>query len=154
MEHFPPAAAEPLPELDPAAFHGLAGRIVETVAPHTEADPVALLTHFLVMASNAIGRVPHYRVESTRHGMNLFAVLVGPTSHGRKGIAAGHVHNILEKASSDWENHWIVHGPSSGEGVIWAVRDPIKGMVKTAAGGLPTNNQALFSGAVTPPGTQ
>ena len=34
---------EPWPVLDAAAYHGLAGEVVRTIAPQTEADPVALL---------------------------------------------------------------------------------------------------------------
>ena len=38
----PQAAAAPAP-LAKDAFHGLAGRIVRKIAPHTEADPAAML---------------------------------------------------------------------------------------------------------------
>src|SRR6185369_15445845 len=31
------------PVIDDAAFHGLAGEVVRTIEPHSEADPVALL---------------------------------------------------------------------------------------------------------------
>ena len=31
-----------------AVYHGLAGEIVQTIAPHTEADPVAILAQLLV----------------------------------------------------------------------------------------------------------
>jgi hypothetical protein len=31
------------PQLDPAALHGLAGQIVESIEPHSEAAPAALL---------------------------------------------------------------------------------------------------------------
>jgi len=76
-----PQWPEPLGE---AAYHGLAGEVVRAIEPHTEADPVALLIQFLVAFGNVVGRVAHYRVESTDHHMNLFAVLVGATSKGRK----------------------------------------------------------------------
>ena len=39
---------EPWPVLDAAAYHGLAGEVVCTMAPQTEADPVALLLQLLV----------------------------------------------------------------------------------------------------------
>ena len=38
--------------LDAVAYHGLAGELVRTIEPHSEADPVALLAQFLV----AVGR--------------------------------------------------------------------------------------------------
>src|SRR5258705_13497884 len=87
--------------LDAAAFHGLAGRIVDTIAPYTEADRAALLIQFLVAFGNSIGPGPHFTVESTRHGLNLFAVLVGETAAGRKGTAFGHVDHIFGAAESE-----------------------------------------------------
>jgi hypothetical protein len=36
------------PQLAPEAHHGLAGRIVKTIEPYSEADPVAILAHVLV----------------------------------------------------------------------------------------------------------
>src|SRR5438105_2677699 len=71
--------------LDPAAFHGLAGRFVRMVAPHTEADPAALLVQFLDASGNVIGRNVYRVAEGASHYPNLFAVIVGETGHGRKG---------------------------------------------------------------------
>jgi hypothetical protein len=39
----PRSSAPPPPALDAAAFHGVAGSLVRTLAPHTEADPAAVL---------------------------------------------------------------------------------------------------------------
>ncbi len=33
----------PWPAMDQEAYHGLAGDVVRTIEPHTEADPVAIL---------------------------------------------------------------------------------------------------------------
>src|SRR5947207_15742733 len=38
------AEAETWPEMDAAAYHGLAGDIVRAIEPHREADPAGLLT--------------------------------------------------------------------------------------------------------------
>src|SRR5437899_12856562 len=57
----------------PAAFHGLAGEIVEALSPTTEADPVAILAQLLVAFGSVAGRGPHFVVERDRHGVNLFA---------------------------------------------------------------------------------
>ena len=105
------------------AFHGLAGEIVNAIAPHTEADPVALLVQLLVFFGNAIGHGPHFTVEADRHGFNLFVVLVGATSKGRKGTALGHIRRLFEHCDPDWVGRCLVSGLSSGEGLIWAVRD-------------------------------
>jgi hypothetical protein len=122
------------PRLDPAALHGLPGEVVRAIGPHTEADPVAILIHYLVAAGNAIGRGPHYRVEGDRHGTNLFAVLVGETAKARKGTAWGRVRQVMEIADPMWTAESVHTGLSSGEGVIWAVRDPIMGTERTGKG--------------------
>jgi hypothetical protein len=46
----------PWPVLSEEALHGLPGKIVNVVQPHTEADPVAILTNVLAAFGNAIGR--------------------------------------------------------------------------------------------------
>jgi hypothetical protein len=40
------ATADTWPVLSAAAYHGLAGKVVATLSPHTESDPVALLCSF------------------------------------------------------------------------------------------------------------
>src|SRR5262249_4041571 len=60
-------SGEPWPTIDKAAYFGVAGDIVQTLLPHTEADPVALLIQILAMGGNVIGRSPHYQVEGDQH---------------------------------------------------------------------------------------
>lgn len=76
---------EQKPTLKAEALQGLPGRIVNTVDPHTEADPAAILVNILVMFGNVIGRSAHFIVEETPHYTNEFAALVGSSSSGRKG---------------------------------------------------------------------
>jgi hypothetical protein len=130
----PGSPQRPWPTLDPAALYGLPRDVVRAIAPHTEADPVAILAQYMVAAGNAIGRGPHYRVEGDRHGPNLFAVLVGVTAKGRKGTSWGRVRQVMEIADPSWTSERIHSGLSSGEGVIWAVRDPIIGWEKVGKG--------------------
>ncbi len=110
--------------LENDAYHGLAGRLVRTIEPHSEADPVALLAQFLVAFGSAVGRQPYFLAEADRHGLNLDAVFVGETAKGRKGTSWGHVRSIVTAADPDWQGR-IMAGLSSGEGLIWQVRDPI-----------------------------
>ena len=77
------------------AFYGLAGDVVTSILPNTESDPAALLLQYLVSFGNAVGRQPYYLVEGTKHFANLYAVLAGPTSKGRKGTAADRIGAIL-----------------------------------------------------------
>jgi hypothetical protein len=113
------------PRLGPGAYHGLAGKVVATLEPHTESDPVALLIQFLTSFGNAVGRQPHYLVENTQHFCNLFALIVGETSKSRKGTSAERIRAIFQVADPDWARTRVHGGMSSGEGVLWQVRDPI-----------------------------
>lgn len=115
----------PAPPTAPA-FHGLAGEFVELVEPHSEADPVALLLQFLAMVGNLVGRSAHFMAEGHRHFCNLFLTLVGNTSKGRKGSSLSHVLRALRMIDEQWASNGVGHGLSSGEGVIWQVRDPIE----------------------------
>ena len=114
------------PDIDEAAYYGIAGDIVRTILPHTEADPVALLLQTLAMAGNVIGRLPYYQVESDHHRANLFTVLVGDSAKGRKGTSLGRIRSIVKVADETWSGDRIKGGLSSGEGFINEVRDPVQ----------------------------
>jgi len=103
------------------AFYGLPGEIVGTIEPHTEAAPAALLIQLLVTFGNLAGRSAHFVAEGDRHYPNLFAVLVGATSKGRKGSSWGHIKSLMEQVEPLTGR--IQSGLSSGEGLIFAVRD-------------------------------
>jgi hypothetical protein len=108
---------------DPAAYHGLIGEIVRRLEPHTEADPVAILTQLLVAFGTAIGRGAYFEIEATRHHPHEFLLLVGESSRARKGTAWDHVRRLICEADPTLSGR-ILTGLSSGEGVVWAVRDP------------------------------
>ena len=118
----PPPADWPTPP-DPAVYHGLPGQIVSKIAPHTEADPVAILVQLLVCAGALIGRDAYFQVEATHHHPNEFVVLIGDSSKARKGSSFDHVARLLDHADPAFTQR-LSTGLSSGEGLIWAVRDP------------------------------
>jgi hypothetical protein len=120
-----PVAAEDWPAPPrPAAFTGLAGEITRTIEPHSESDPLAILAQLLVCFGSSIGRGAHYAVEATEHHGNEFALLVGPSAKARKGSSWDHVQRIFAEVDPGWASERIVSGLSSGEGLIWSVRDP------------------------------
>jgi hypothetical protein len=112
--------------LAPEAFHGLAGEIVHAIEPHSEADPAALLLQFLAAFGSAVGSSSFFRVEGDLHRPNLFVCLVGVTSGGRKGTSLGRVRETLTQVDPEWAAKRIATGLSSGEGLIWSVRDAIE----------------------------
>ncbi|MDA2919733.1 DUF3987 domain-containing protein [Desulfobacterota bacterium AH_259_B03_O07] len=112
----------PLPS---EAFHGLAGGIVKKIAPESEADPAALLITFLTAFGNIVGERPFFKVGADNHKMRFFVVLVGRTSKARKGMSVGYIRNIFEFVDPEFTKR-IQSGLSSGEGLIWAVRDEIR----------------------------
>ena len=122
---------------DDAAFRGVAGEIVRLIDPHSEADPVATLVQLLAGFGSLVGRNAYFQVESTRHYPNIFAGLVGRSSNARKGTSWDNVRRRLADVDPDWERDRIQSGLSSGEGLIWAVRDPI-----TRREGLKDNGQS------------
>jgi hypothetical protein len=133
----------PWPDLHPDALHGLAGEIVRTLEPHTEADPVGMLGTFMVAIGNCIGRQPFYPVEGDHHHTNLFGVLVGESSRGRKGTSMGRVMSLFEGVDDHWLQNCSAAGLSSGEGLIWAVRDPIQRTTPTKEKGVITGYQTV-----------
>ena len=106
-------------------YYGLAGDVARTAGPHTEASRVALLIQTLACFGNVIGRTAYFTAEASKHFMNVYAVLVGVTSMGRKGSSWAQVLRLFRGVDPDWAKHSIQAGLSSGEGLIWAVRDPI-----------------------------
>jgi hypothetical protein len=122
----PKTESEPWPEMDKAAYHGLAGDFVVTIDPHTEADLAGLLVQFLVVFGNVIGNSAYYLVENDRHHANLFVVQVGDSARGRKGTGASRVRAMCHEADDAWWNDRNASGLSSGEGLINGVRDEIK----------------------------
>jgi hypothetical protein len=111
------------PTLDPAALHGIAGKVVQTLGPHTEADPVALLLTFLAAAGNIVGLAPRAIADAAPHPARLNVVLVGQTSRARKGTAWAQVRNLLAQVDPSWTTGCILPGIASGEALIAEVRD-------------------------------
>jgi hypothetical protein len=80
--------------MDSRAFYGIAGEIVDIIAPEAESSLEAILSQFLVAFGNVVGRGP-YKIQSASHHLNEFCVLTGVTSFGRKGTAWYATENLL-----------------------------------------------------------
>ncbi len=92
------------------------------LAPCTEADPVAILAQLLISFGAAVGRGAFFQVEATRHHPNEFVILVGDSAKSRKGSSWDHVQRVIAKADPTLAARTLT-GLSTGEGLIWAVRD-------------------------------
>lgn len=112
-------------DLEPEAFHGIVGEIVRLIVPETEADPAALHASILTAAGNAIGRAPHFTTGADRHHPALFIGVVGPTAGG-KGVSMGMAKKAVTPADTEWAKNRLVEGLSTGEGLIYHVRDPLE----------------------------
>ena len=121
-----PRAAHPdWPEpLGEAAYHGPAGEFVRLIEPYTEADSAAILVQFLVGFGNLCGPASFRFAGGVAHHLNEYAVIVGDTSRARKGTSWAEVSRFLENVDGEWATHRVTSGLSTGEGLIWHVRDP------------------------------
>ena len=118
------AVAWPAP-MEEAAYYGLAGRIANAIAPETEAAREAILMNILCAFGAIIGRGPSIQAGGVRHGCNLFACLTGGTSKGRKGSSWGPVERLFNLVDEIFIREKTPGGLSTGEGLIWTVRDDI-----------------------------
>jgi len=112
-------------KLEEAAYYGLAGEIVRTIEPNSESDPCSLLMNLLTAFGNVIENNAYFMVGADKHPCKLFCVFVGDTSKGRKGTSWGPIRVLLELIEPEWVAERIQTGLSSGEGLIFHVRDEI-----------------------------
>lgn len=122
------------PVLSPQALTGLAGDVVRLATANSEADPAAVLLTFLTAFGAACGRSSMVLVGDTEHHPRLFTALVGASSRARKGTSGAPIKRLIRSAEqalsppaaqlSPLFPLKISDGPlSSGEGLIWAIRD-------------------------------
>jgi hypothetical protein len=107
------------------AYHGLPGEVVHQIEPNTESDPAGLLVTFLAEVGNCIGRGAHFVIEDDKHFCKIWAVLVGETAKARKGTGTKRIDRLMRTADEVWHERCTVTGLSSGEGLIYRVRDPV-----------------------------
>ena len=122
------------PVLRSEALHGLAGQVVETIRPHTEASDAALLMTFLPSFGALVGSGPHVRADGADHPARLSVVLAGQTSRGRKGTASANTRRVIGAADPVFVAEREIGGLGSGEALIQAVADREDG---------PTDRRAL-----------
>jgi hypothetical protein len=104
--------------IDDAAFSGLAGDVVRTLEPHTEADPIGLLLTFLAAFGAAVGPGPHSVADGSIHPARLNVVLVGRSARARKGTSWAVIRRVFEHADPAFCSGRVIGGLTSGEGLV------------------------------------
>jgi hypothetical protein len=127
--------AVPIPEEewpdppDAAAYHGLAGNIVQALEPRTEADPAGCLIQTLVAFGSAVGTKPFVRVGETFHHAKENVLVIGGTgASGRKGKGLDDTLPFFAEVDPAWWNNCRASGLSTAEGLIYVVRDAVEGV--------------------------
>jgi hypothetical protein len=122
---FEPADPE-WPVLAEDALQGVAGECVRSIGPHTEADPVAVLSNIIVGFGNIIHQGAYVLMGPKPQYLKEYVVLVGRSSKARKGTSWEYPEALFREVDEDWANRRVISGLSSGEGLIYAVRDPVE----------------------------
>jgi hypothetical protein len=131
-------------ELHSAALYGVAGQVVNTIFPHTEADMPALLLHFLAGYGNLIGRSAYCIADGAKHYSNVFFVCVGATAEGKKGTSWNRIQEVLEPIDLHWTKTCVQKGLSSGEGLIAAVASVVEPKPDAALTAASISDKRLF----------
>jgi hypothetical protein len=108
----------------PFSGYGLLGEVTEFIKPQTEADPWAIYLQLIVAFGNYIDRKAFFEIEATKHHTNLFANIVGDSSISRKGTSGNYAKKIFAEVDPLYGAQ-CVDGLSSGEGLIWHLRDDL-----------------------------
>ena len=117
------------PKLGNKALAGFAGRFVKLASRNSESDPAAILITFLGRFAVECGSKSFIFIGDSKHFSRIFAVIVGATSKASKGTSSKPVKRLFTFDHLHLkENDFIIArdspGPlSSGEGLIWSVRD-------------------------------
>lgn len=113
-----------IPKLDQKAYYGILGKIITLIKNETEASPEAMLFQGLVILGNLMNRKFYRAVSGSRIYSNVFTVIVGKTSKARKGTSFKDISYIFKRVWEKGFENRIKRGVSSGEGIIWIIRDP------------------------------
>ena len=122
----------PWPVLSPKALAGIVGDFVKLATRKSEADPAAILATFLTrfgteLCGFAPKSGPYVQVSDGWHRPRLFTAIVGDSSKARKGTSAQPVKRLFTFGDGEHFPATMTPGPlSSGEGLIFAVRDEVK----------------------------
>jgi hypothetical protein len=124
----PYTGPQPPTPLCEAAYHGPLGAFVRAWEGNTEADPAAVLLTSLVAFSSVIGNGPRLTVSGQPQRALLWVGIAGSSAVARKGHSLAPPLNLMGAVDPVWRDRCVASGLSSGEGLIYRVRDCVKGV--------------------------
>jgi hypothetical protein len=113
------------PQIEEDAFYGLAGELINEISKHSEASRAALLFQFLILMGNIFGDKFYKPIGGSNIHTNEFCLIIGDTSKARKGTGLKAISFFIKKVWKELFTKRIFNGLSTGEGIIWSLRDPI-----------------------------
>lgn len=114
----------PRPELHPIALYGVLGDMVNAACANSEAVPCTVAIHILARFAVTMGRTAYINIGDEQRHLRMNALIVGPTSKGRKGTSAAMPRRLFKLV----EQQTLVPvkeltALATGEGLIFQVRD-------------------------------
>lgn len=136
--------------LEAPAYYGLAGEILRAIDPYIEPCHASVLVSFLTAFGNKVGRSPYTQVGPQTHHTNLFTLIFGESGISRKGVSWSTANLLLQPpprhqpdpsrtkhidfSQTTTQVGWRAYqGISSGEGMIYQVRDARPAQGRTPA---------------------
>ncbi|WON74467.1 DUF3987 domain-containing protein [Nitrosospira sp. Is2] len=139
QEGYPPAEEEadaPLapPRMPDMGFPPLISDIVDVACRSSEAHPVAVAANILTYFSAIIGRGVFQHIGDAIIHCRPFPLIVGKSGKARKGTSESTVRKIFRCADAIISRRRGIEeclrchigGLSTGEGIAWAIRDPVE----------------------------
>jgi hypothetical protein len=111
------------PTLPDTVYHGPLGDAIALIDPYTEATPAAVGIGVIIRYGVILGRDVWRRIGRQHHYPNLFAVIVGPSSTARKGVADDEAEALIDSVAGGELR--TESGFGSGEKLVDAIADPV-----------------------------
>lgn len=116
----------PIPVLRSEGYYKLLGEIAWAGSVHSEAVPAALAINILAYFCAVLGPTLHIAIGDDFRALRIFALVTGPTSKGRKGYSTKLPRRIFDAVGKYLILPRFETNVSSGEGLVWMVRDELK----------------------------
>lgn len=115
-------------EIRTEAYIGPLGEFILKLAPDIEPCKESVLIQSLIMLGNLCDKKFYKDISGSKLYTNQFALILGQTSKARKGTSKRIVEHLFKTAWADDLEVRIKRGLSSGEGLIFSLRDPVYGI--------------------------